>query len=268
MEAMELVRKAMKEASTRERLAFGCDDLLKMEMDNYNEASGVLEGMDCPYCKNKGRVAIIEDGYVLHKECKCMSRRRSIDRIKRSGLMNQLEKCTFDSYKAESEWQQSIKEKAKRFLADNHGKWFFIGGQVGSGKSHVCTAIVGEMLKMGHEAKYMLWLDDVTPLKAGIMEDDHAFNMNKFKKVKVLYIDDFFKSEVGKMPSQADIKIAFEILNHRYNNPNLITIISSEKTIKDLLDIDEAIGSRVYEKTKEYSVNIGRDKTKNFRMKE
>lgn len=264
--AAELIRQAMREAQTRGNLELG-SSLLQTECDNFNNVPGTLVGYDCPECNNRGRIAVIDGDYVMHKECKCMVVRRSLNRIERSGLKNQLDKCTFANYKVTADWQKSIKDKAQRFLSDSYGKWFYMGGQVGSGKTMICTAIVGELLKMGYDAKYMLWLDDVTPLKAGIMEDNHAFEMGKYKRVKVLYIDDFFKSEAGRTPSQADIKIAFEILNHRYNNPSLVTIISSEKTIKELLDIDEAIGSRIYERTKEYSINLNKDKNKNYRLR-
>lgn len=48
-----------------------------------------------------------------------------------------------------------------------------------------------------------------------------------------------------------DINIIFEIVNYRYFN-NLPMIISCEKNIDDLLDIDEAICSRLVEMSKKY----------------
>jgi DNA replication protein DnaC len=84
----------------------------------------------------------------------------------------------------------------------------------------------------------------------------------------VLYIDDFFKTESGKLPTTAEINIAFEILNFRYNNPDLVTIISSEKGMSELLEIDEATGSRIFERSKDYSISIAKDKNKNYRLKE
>ena len=49
----------------------------------------------------------------------------------------------------------------------------FIGGQVGAGKTHLCTAMVGEFLKRGISAKYMLWRDDALKLKASPMMTWH-----------------------------------------------------------------------------------------------
>ena len=56
----------------------------------------------------------------------------------------------------------------------------------------------------------------------------------------------------------------FYILNDRYNS-GLATIISSEKTINEILGIDEAIGSRIVERAKEFITNI--EKKDNYRLK-
>ena len=65
--------------------------------------------------------------------------------------------------------------------------------------------------------------------------------LTPFKTVPVLYIDDLFKTEAGKLPTTADVNIAFEIINHRYINPDYITVISTEKTMDELIAIDEAV---------------------------
>ena len=46
----------------------------------------------------------------------------------------------------------------------------------------------------------------------------------------------------GKPITQGDINIAFEIINYRYIN-DLITIISSELLLDEIINIDEATGS-------------------------
>ena len=66
-------------------------------------------------------------------------------------------------------------------------------------------------------------------------------------------------------PTGADINVAFEIINFRYSNPQSVTIISSELTEDELIDIDEAIGGRIYERSK--AITIGRDRSRNYRIK-
>ena len=143
----------------------------------------------------------------------------------------------------------------------------FITGN--SGKSHICTAIVNHLLNQGNESLYMKWRDDSVALKKSIMgdSDEYVNLINRYKNVKVLYVDDFFKTELGKPPTSADIMVAFEILNHRYINQDLITLISTEKSIDELLNIDEAIGSRIYQRSKQYCIQLSSDKNKNMRMK-
>ena len=98
--------------------------------------------------------------------------------------------------------------------------------------------------------------------------------MDDLKKAEVLYIDDLFKGGRDmdgnyKPPTPADINAAFEIINYRYNSPDLITIISSERILAELNDIDEAIAGRIAEKSKPngYCINLKRDAEKNWRMK-
>ena len=72
--------------------------------------------------------------------------------------------------------------------------------------------------------------------------------MRVLKKTEVLYIDDFLKGG----DTDADIRLAYEILNSRYNDRGLRTILSSEMTPEKLLRRDEALGGRIYERARGY----------------
>jgi DNA replication protein DnaC len=149
--------------------------------------------------------------------------------------------------------------------------WFFIGGQSGAGKTHICTAICREFLMEGKEVKYMLWRDDVVKLKNAVTDPEYESLVEKYKRVEVLYIDDLFKTGTAadgtrQRPTGADINVAFEILNFRYNDPKLLTIISSECTIDSIIDIDEATGGRIFEKAKS-SFSLKPDRSRNYRLR-
>ena len=244
-------------------------ELSNSRVDDYNNSIGTLEDYDCQICKNKGYIMFDDGGYDTLKPCQCKKVRDSIRYINKSGLKKLLEYYTFDKYLAVETWQKNIKKKAQEFLTETHGNWFYIGGQVGSGKSHICTSIVNALLKLGNESLYMKWRDDSVELKKSIASDgdDYFQVINRFKNVKVLYIDDFMKTERGKLPTSADIMLAFEILNYRYNNMDLITIISTERSVDELIDIDEAIGSRIYQRSKKYCFYLSADPEKNIRLK-
>lgn len=180
-------------------------------------------------------------------ECECAVKRRNALRIKRSGLADVMSRYTFEAYKTPDKQTAAIKAAALRYVAESRGEWFVIVGRPGSGKTHVCTAIVGKLIEGGKNCKYMLWRDEVRELKA-LVNDNSAYRerMNLLKNVDVLYIDDFLK---GGAVSGGDLNVAFELLNARYNARKR-TIISGERTIGAIMDIDEAIGSRIYERSK------------------
>lgn len=235
-------------------------------VDVYNKSQGKLTGYDCPKCLNKGVIYYSKDGEIMCHECDCMKVRKSIKRIERSGLKESLKRYTFDKYTATMDYQKWLKSKAMKYARSPTG-WFFAGGQVGCGKTHICTAIVSEFLVgQERETRYLQWRDDVPRIKAHVNDEKYDGLINPFKYADVLYIDDMYKTKVGQEPTAADVAVAFEILNYRYQNPDLITIISSERLIGEIIDIDEAVGSRIYEMSGEYCLNITRDKSKNYRL--
>ena len=230
--------------------------------------SGRIESSlyDCPVCGNRTVIyKRIESGEIVAVPCKCRKIRESIRLMKRSGLEQSIRGQTFESYHAAEPWQQNILDKARAYAAHPEG-WFFIGGQVGCGKTHLCTAIVRKLLLEGRSAKYFPWRD-VSKLK-GLHGDELR---DALKSVSVLYVDDFFKGGTmapdGKIkPSAADLNLAFEIINHRYVGRELITIFSSEKSIDEIMELDEAVGSRIYQRTKGNYLYISPDARKNYRM--
>lgn len=147
--------------------------------------------------------------------------------------------------------------------------WLYVGGNPGSGKTHICTAVCGELLKHNIGVKYMQWLDEARKLKAGVNDEDFEDSVSGYTAVSVLYIDDLLKQKYSPDPTftEADIKIAFTILNARYimNKP---TIISSEWSLLDhLLPADEGVFSRVYERCKGYTVTVDRNPQNNYRLR-
>ena len=244
--------------------------LSELEAEWYNQAIGHLnenDGYNCDKCNNRGDFATVdENDYVMHHPCRCANIRAALKRAKASGLGDVLTDCTFDKFKTAEAWQQKIKEIAQTFCTDETAKWFFIGGQVGSGKTHLCTAICGHYIKVGLNVRYMLWAEDSKRLKAVINDNSYQDLINDFKKAEVLYIDDFLKVKKGESPTPADINLAFEIINHRLLDKQKITVISSEKTLDEMLDYDEGAISRISQKSGDYKINIGKDRSKNYRL--
>lgn len=186
-----------------------------------------------------------------------MERRRSIRQIEKSGMKTLLDRNTLEKFETKERWQTDMKQKALDFLRDDSDGWFAALGSVGAGKTHICTAICGELLNRGIGVRYMLWRDESTRIKA-VANDAEEYDrlISPFKRARVLYIDDLFKTRRGEELRAADINLAFEILNYRYCDKKLVTVISSEKTMGELMKIDEAIGSRIYERCKNWCVEL------------
>ena len=229
-------------------------------------------GHDCGRCENKGYLATPKNGRWVAATCGCMSIRETKIRIEKSGLGDLIEKCTFDSFATPENWQKEAKSIVMQYAdcqPQERSSWLFVGGQVGAGKTHLCTAAVSRFLDKGKTARYMLWRDSSVVLKALVTDEaEYAAEITPLKTTDVLYIDDFFKTERGKQPTTADINLAFEILNYRYNRQELLTIISSELLICELLDFDEAVGSRIYQRTAGYRVEIQPLTERNYRLKD
>jgi DNA replication protein DnaC len=245
--------------------AMSSEEWLQHKVDLYNAKDGELTGYDCPKCLNKGHRLEVRNGSETYIECSCLEIRRNLRLIEESGIKNMMDDYTFDHFEVSTDWQRHMFDRAKAYAADPTG-WFFAGGQVGSGKSHICTAIVGELLNKGIATKYCLWREESTRLKGLVNEDEYDGEIKKYKTIPCLYIDDFFKVKQGAQVTPADVNLAFEILNYRYNN-RMLTVISSEKTISEIMEIDEATGSRIYQMSADYLLNIGIDKNKNYRMR-
>lgn len=243
----------------------------------YNASTGDLDradGYNCDACHNRGNYLSVymHNGmwYETYAECECMTARRGIQRLRRSGLEIVVQAYTFDAYRTSEPWQGRIKDAALRYCDDLETRWFFIGGAVGAGKSHICTAIASNFLtKM--PVQYVLWVDEIARLKAVQNDNEYATRTGWLKTVDVLYIDDLFKITQDRdgralPPTAADIKIAHEIINARYN-ARLRTIISSERQTHEIMDIDQAIGGRIAERARGYTLNITRDRARDYRMK-
>lgn len=254
----------------KNRTELNCNYSLERDCEKLNELKGELSDYDCDWCHNKGIIYSVRDDSIVSRDCNCMFVRNTIVNIRNSGLEKLMQKMTFDTYKATEPWQEIIHQSAMSFSSDPKNQWFFVGGQVGAGKTHICTAIVGELMNQGYASQYMLWHEESVKLKSIVNDQEYTVQMEKLKTIPALYIDDLFKRTTdndGKilLPTAADVKLAFEILNYRYVNEG-ITIISSERTIDDIIACDEAVGSRIRQRAK-YSYDIQPDIEKNYRLR-
>lgn len=213
-----------------------------------NARRGTLTGYECPKCNN--------EGYIYFKNilgdidvgiCSCMKIRRA-----KAGM-------TFKSYEAKERWQQAVKGRAEKYL-ERGERWFFIGGQVGSGKTHICKAILTQLSEK-HDTESIHWVEMSRFLKAVVNTQDYQDKMRRLKSAEVLLIDDLFYGSV----TEADKALAREIIDSRYIN-ELKTIINSEKTISEIAYVDEGTAGRIKERAGEFVINLNKDQRKDMRI--
>lgn len=246
-------------------LKFDPTALEQMRVDTYNQSTGSLEGYDCPKCLNKGTFAFLRDGRICTVDCECMVPRRCIIEMERSGLKHSVERLTFDQYNATEPWQIYMKEKVMDY-ANDPKDWLLLCGAPGSGKTHLCTAVCREFLLSGHEVRYMTWREKASAVLAANFESEKRDALlHHLKTAEILYIDDLFKVPNGTTPSKSEINLAFELINYRYS-AKLRTIVSTEKSPAELLEIDEGTFSRLFQMAKENLITVQKGAGKNYRL--
>lgn len=242
-------------------------NLSELQVQWYNESIGDMnleDGIECDICRNKGYIQFLDGNYQKIKECECMRKRKLIRRAKNSGLGEYLTKRSSD-FKVTEQWQQEMFELMYKYCTTPSNNWFCALGTSGCGKTLICSIIANHLLlNLGKSVQYITWTDFISKLKRDMMgdnTDNASVTLDEIKKVEVLFIDELLKKY-----NETDLKYIIEILNYRYTH-NLVTLVTSERTMNELLDIDEASFSRLIEKCEAYVINIPKDRTKNQRLK-
>lgn len=242
------------------------DAWLQKQLESEQERVGDLDlydGYNCEQCNNRGYIPIISDGFIVYRECECKAIRKQLSILDKSGLKDSIKKIA--DYETPEQWQADIKKAAMMFLKQKDARCYFIGGQSGAGKTHICSGIAREYIKKGKDTRYIMWVDMVERLKDYEQREKYA---TKISNVDILYIDDFFKPTGSKAEfSRLDILKTFEVIDRRYKQPKKITLISSELTINEIAAIDTAIAGRITEMSKCFCFEITRDDSKNYRKR-
>ncbi len=131
-----------------------------------NSSAEKLQEYRCNKCKDKLFILYKNEQWqTLSKQCECYNQVINEKRLERTQLANKKYEYTFENYKANEEWQKDILNKSKAYVKCPNG-WFYIGGQVGSGKTHICTAVVRNIAYLNNMSfEYILFNQKMTELK-------------------------------------------------------------------------------------------------------
>ena len=223
--------------------------------DNYN----------CKKCRDLGYVfEISENKYEVAIECECLAKKQAFEKLERCGLSEAFKKKTFANYICENQYQIKAKHQVLKFCYDfqENNSSLIISGRPGTGKTHLGIAAMLKLISNNITCRYVEYNNMIVNLKQSIMdEENHMREMEKYINPRVLFIDDFLKGKT----TEADLNYIYRIINTRYLKQKPV-IISSEKTLKEILDFDEAVGSRIIEMAGDKVVVFGKN-TYNHRLR-
>lgn len=268
MDGTEIYNQALQLTKSRNTQLLSKEEQAQKRCESLNSFAGNLnaaDGHNCPICLNRGYIYVVNDGgEIITKNCdKCSAIRKTIQLFKQSGLAN----FNFESFVTTDEWQKQILDTVISFAVNGGDKWLFIGGQSGAGKTHLCSAaVLDRVRRQQKEASLFAWIDDAKRFKRFLADDEKIESeITALKQVPLLYIDDLFKTCSSSGVTNADINLALEIIDYRYRK-NLVTVISSELSIDNIIDISEALGGRIKQKAKEYAIHISKGRNKDCRL--
>lgn len=224
----------------------------------------------CEICQDREWIfRVDENGCEYARKCQCWERNTALRLMSSSGISEADTLKGFKDFNTFNENGLTIaKNTAIKYfqdfeqIRDSRHNSILLCGASGRGKTTLGMAVANNLMKKCVGVRYMPYRDEVTRLKQEIV-DEYTYNehMNKLKTAKVLFIDDLLKGKI----TESDVNILYEIINYRYLE-RLPIIVSTEKLVNELLDFDEAIGSRLLEMCKGYVITFGRD-IPNYRMR-
>lgn len=220
---------------------------------------------DCSLCEDRGYIFKIQDGYEVAVPCECLEKKQSVEKMARSGLTEAFKQRTFKTFIVNNEWQLEAKAKAmdysKNFKETKAS--LMLSGQPGSGKTHIGVATMLRLIENNTGCVYREYISMLTDLKQTSMdEEEYIRSLEKYINPPVLFLDDFLKGE----PTIADRKHVYKIINIRYLK-SMPMIISTEKSVKEILNWDEAIGSRLIEMCQGNVIEFPRGLENNYRLR-
>lgn len=209
------------------------------------------------------------------KQCECVKKDRMNNLMKSSEITDEFKKLGFRSFVKEGKPQvvvDAYDTAYEYFNRFNHIKTLrqnsiALMGVPGAGKTHLLTAVANNLiLKLSVPVLYFPYVEGFDDLKDDF--DLLETKLERMKKVEVLFIDDLFKPTAGKpRATEWQIEKMYAVINYRYLN-KLPILVSSELSIDEIVRVDAALGSRIYEMCEDYVVQIaGETMELNHRLK-
>lgn len=229
----------------------------------------------CAKCRDEEVVLIVEldeKGKKISeiaRDCECKKARVVQRMMKSSRITPEFQSRTFQNFErngrppAVQEAYQAAFEFTKGFADGNIPRGgVALLGRPGCGKTHLLMAVSNHLLENGIQVLYFPFVEGFGELRGNL--DTLDDRIRQLQQAEVLYIDDLFKGR--KDITDFVIEQVFAIINYRYSERKPV-LISSEKSVAQLCEIDEGIGSRIYEMCKDHIKVLNGGIELNYRLR-
>lgn len=197
---------------------------------------------DCPLCQDSGYLA-------PGQKCSCLIKQEVKQRWQDSGLSPEQERQTFKSFNLDyyqdrnrfSNILENCYDFAQKVVNAERADNLVLSGAVGTGKTHLCSAIANHLIENGKSVIYLRsgkLLDLIREYKYNFEKENPSVNRHSLQllyRVPLLIIDDLGTESVTEFAQEQ----LLSIIDERYNH-NLPWVISTNIQPNDI--------GKVYEK--------------------
>lgn len=182
-------------------------------------------------------------------ECRREAQLRRL--MDRAAIPPRFAHCTFDTFKVESQEQQTAMAVCKQYAADfrqlhSQGTCLVLRGSIGTGKNHLACAIARQVNEQGYTCLLLTVAEIIQRVRATWdrqTEETQAEITSRFGDVDLLILD-----EVGRQyGSESEKIILFQVIDTRYRamRPTIVLSNLSPGEISDYL------GGAAYDRLRE-----------------
>lgn len=193
------------------------------------------------------------DGYIEYDKCDTWKEHVWQKELSRVGIPPRFHRCTFINFIVKTSSGEKALEACRTFVetvaAGSEAKGIFMSGPYGTGKTHLCAAIISELCARGIKG-----LDfTVTPKLLALTRrtfntDDNTDYIGQAARAGVLVLDDVGAEKISEWVREQ----LFLLINERYEN-ELPTIITTNASMTELeARIGGASVSRIWGMCKGY----------------
>lgn len=216
--------------------------------EHYNSFLRVLNSrekcLNCDgleYCSqlSKGqRLSLTYDGVLIEEieYCDYALNRKNKDSLLKKYVYCDVPKNLADVDLSNIEFEKNQKELfvlLSSILLEKSNKGLYIIGDLGVGKTYLCTGLANSLVKKGKKVAFVKVANFFNEMRAAIGSDSDIINktINNLKNVDYLFLDDIGSESVSEFVRD---DILFRILDYRMDN-KMITIFTSNLNKSDLL---------------------------------